>query len=276
MKIIRTVKELREWRESQGTVGFVPTMGAFHEGHLSLMRAAKNECGICVTSLFVNPTQFAPTEDLSRYPRDEAKDAELAEGAGVDVLFCPSTAEVYPESFTQVIVSGVTDKWEGAARPGHFAGVALVVLKLFNMVQPSRAYFGLKDLQQCAVIRRMSTDLNLPLEIKYLETARTEGGLALSSRNRYLSEESLALAHEFPKSLNQAISEIKAGLNQIEALEKAKKHLIDVGMAVDYLAVVDPITMEECDSKTLGARIMSAVRHDGIRLLDNMPIEQLS
>lgn len=272
MRIIRTVAELRDWRSSVGQLGFVPTMGAFHEGHLSLMRAAKAECGTCVTSLFVNPTQFAPTEDLSRYPRDEAADAAMAEKAGVDILFCPSPQEVYPESFTQVTVTGVSDLWEGAARPGHFAGVALVVLKLFNMVQPSSAYFGLKDLQQCAVIRRMAADLNVPLQIKYLETSRTEGGLALSSRNRYLTKESLELAHELPKSLIQAIAAIGSGMAKETAVSEARLRLESAGMQVDYLAIVDPISMQECDPYLPGARIMGAVRHDGIRLLDNMPL----
>jgi pantoate--beta-alanine ligase len=272
LRIVRTVAELRDWRASKNKVGFVPTMGAFHEGHLSLMRAAKNECGTCVTSLFVNPTQFAPTEDLSRYPRDEAKDAELAEAAGVDILFCPGADEVYPESYTEVIVSGVTDYWEGAARPGHFAGVALVVLKLFNMVQPTNAYFGLKDLQQCAVIRRMVKDLNVPLEVKYLETQRTSGGLALSSRNRYLSEEEFERAHEFPDGLKEAIEDIRLGHDQALALSKAKKRFEMAGMTLDYLALVDPLTMQECDASHPEARIMAAVRYAGIRLLDNMPL----
>ncbi len=272
MKIIRSIADLREWRSRVGQVGFVPTMGAFHEGHLSLMRAAKADCGTCVTSLFVNPTQFAPTEDLSRYPKNEAADAAMAEEAGVDVLFCPTAEEVYPESFTKVTVSGVSEQWEGAARPGHFAGVALVVLKLFGMVQPTKAYFGLKDLQQCAVIRRMTIDLNLPLEIKYLETARTEGGLALSSRNQYLSPESLKAAHHFPASLKKAISEISHGRSYDEVLEETMKHLTAVGMSVDYLTIVDPMTMLQCQSNHPGARIMGAVRHDGVRLLDNMPL----
>lgn len=272
MRIIRTVAELKEWRASTNKVGFVPTMGAFHEGHLSLMRAAKSECGTCVTSLFVNPTQFGPNEDLSRYPRNEAADAEMAAAVGVDVLFCPGADEVYPESFTQVIVSGVTDHWEGASRPGHFAGVALVVLKLFNMVQPTIAYFGLKDLQQCAVIRRMVKDLNVPLEVKYLETKRTADGLALSSRNRYLSTEELTTAHEFPDSLRNAISEISQGTEEGSALRTAKERLEKVGMAVDYLVIVDPATMKECPASHPEARIMSAVRFAGIRLLDNMPL----
>ena len=272
MRIIRTVAELREWRASANRVGFVPTMGAFHEGHLSLMRAAKAECGTCVTSLFVNPTQFGPNEDLSRYPRNEEADAAMAEAAGVDVLFCPGADEVYPESFTQVIVSGVTDQWEGASRPGHFAGVALVVLKLFNMVQPTTAYFGLKDLQQCAVIRRMAKDLNVPLEVKYLETQRTEGGLALSSRNRYLSAEEFRTAHEFPDSLRKAIEEIKLGTEPDFALRLARQSLESAGMEVDYLVIVDPITMKVCPSSQPEARIMAAVRFAGIRLLDNMPL----
>lgn len=272
MKIVRTITELRDWRQTVDELGFVPTMGAFHEGHLSLMRAAKAECGTCLVSLFVNPAQFAPTEDLSRYPRNEEADAEMAEAAGADILFCPSAQEVYPETSTQIIVAGVADQWEGAQRPGHFAGVALVVLKLFNMVQPTSAYFGLKDLQQCAVVKKMVADLNVPLKLKYLETSRTPDGLALSSRNKYLSPDSLKKAHQFPASLRQAIDDIQSGMSDELAIEKALKDLENSGMVVDYLAIVDPETMLECQADLPGARIMGAVRHDGIRLLDNMPL----
>lgn len=272
MKILRSVAELREWRKSVGALGFVPTMGAFHEGHLALMRAAKAELGCCAVSLFVNPKQFGPSEDLSRYPRNEAEDAALAEAAGADILFCPSVEEIYPQSLTQVTVSSISDRWEGEQRPGHFDGVALVVLKLFNMVQPTAAYFGLKDLQQCAVIRQMTLDLNVPLELRFLETVRSPEGLALSSRNRYLSKEDLDTAMFFPKVLQEAVTKLNKGIAESDALEEGRNKLIDLGLEPDYLCIVDPISMAVCSPSLPEARIMAAVRFRGIRLLDNMPL----
>ncbi len=191
MKIIRSLTELQF---SAPRVGFVPTMGALHEGHLSLMRQAKAECGFCVASIFVNPTQFGPNEDFNKYPRDEARDFELAESAGVDAVFCPTVEEVYSGSCTTVRVSGVADRWEGPLRPGHFEGVATVVHKLFGMVRPQVAYFGLKDFQQCRVIAKMVSDLYLPVELVFCETIREPDGLAMSSRNRYLSPEERVIA----------------------------------------------------------------------------------
>lgn len=253
-------------------MGFVPTMGAFHEGHLSLMRKAKEELGCCAVSLFVNPKQFGPNEDLSRYPRNEAEDAQMAEEAGADLLFCPEPHEVYPESLTEVSVKSVSSLWEGSQRPGHFDGVALVVLKLFNMVQPNAAYFGLKDLQQCAVIRRMVLDLNVPLELRFLETVRSPDGLALSSRNRYLDSQQITQACQFPATLQEVAARVSAGDPDNAALAWGSDRLKELGLHPDYLVFVDPISMQPCPSDLPTSRLMAAVRFGGIRLLDNIPV----
>lgn len=247
-------------------------MGAFHEGHLALMRAAKEEFGCCAVSLFVNPKQFGPNEDLSRYPRNESEDATLAEEAGADLLFCPSPEEMYPQSLTRVTVSALSENWEGRERPGHFDGVALVVLKLFNMVQPSAAFFGLKDLQQCAVIRQMTQDLNVPIELRFLETVRSPEGLALSSRNRYLNREDLASASIFPMIMREVIDKLNKGISESETVNEGLERLKGLGLEPDYLCIVDPVTMAPCSAASHGARVMAAVRFRGIRLLDNMPV----
>jgi pantoate--beta-alanine ligase len=185
LKVVRQIADLPAQRK--GTVGLVPTMGSFHEGHLSLMRAARAECDTVVVSLFVNPTQFGPNEDYAKYPRNEEADAALAAGAGADVLFVPTAEEMYPRNTTVVKVEGVTSRWEGAHRPTHFDGVATVVCKLFNIVRPDAALFGLKDFQQCAVIKTMAQDLNMPVRLHFCDTLREASGLAMSSRNQYLS-----------------------------------------------------------------------------------------
>ena len=215
MKIVRTATELR--LSPQGSVGLVPTMGAFHEGHLSLFRAARAENDVVVVSLFVNPAQFGPGEDLDRYPRDEERDAALAEENGVDALFVPAAGEIYPDGFqTWVDVEELGSILEGEHRPGHFRGVATVCLKLFNLVRPDRAYFGQKDAQQVAVIRRMVRDLAVPVEIRVCPTVRDDDGLALSSRNAYLSPEEREKALSLPRAL---------AANDRSALD---------GLAVDY------------------------------------------
>jgi len=242
VRIARTAAELR----LEGEVGLVPTMGAFHEGHLSLLRAARSENDVVVASLFVNPAQFAEGEDLAAYPRDEERDARLAEEAGVDVLFVPDAEEIYPPGFqTWVEVEQLGAILEGEHRPGHFRGVATVCLKLFNLVRPRRAYFGQKDAQQAAVVRRMVRDLAVPVEIRVLPTVRDEDGLALSSRNAYLSAEerhrALALPH---------------------ALQARDGSLLD-GLEVDYF--------EEADFEP---RVLAAaVRVGRTRLIDNVVIE---
>jgi len=242
MKIVRTPAELPRDTE----IGLVPTMGAFHEGHLALFRAAREENELVVASLFVNPAQFAEGEDLARYPRDEARDAELAEEAGVDVLFVPPAEEIYPPGFeTWVDVERLGAMLEGEHRPGHFRGVATVCLKLFNLVRPRRAYFGQKDAQQVAVIRRMVRDLAVPVEIRVVPTVRDPDGLALSSRNAYLSPEERSQALALPR-----------------ALAARDRSELD-GLEVDYF--------EEADFEP---RVLAAaVRVGSTRLIDNVVLE---
>jgi pantoate--beta-alanine ligase len=251
VKTLRTVDELREARDAlEGTVGLVPTMGSFHEGHLALCRAARAENDVVVASLFVNPAQFEEEGDLAAYPRDEARDAELAEKAGVDVLFAPSADELYPPGFeTWVDVERLGSMLEGRWRPGHFRGVATICLKLFNLVRPDRAYFGQKDAQQTAVVRRLVRDLNVPVEIRILPTVRDEDGLALSSRNARLTPEERHQALALPRAL------------ATQDPEQARQ-LLD-GLRVDYVEIAD------FEPKVLAA----AVRVGNTRLIDNVVLE---
>jgi pantoate--beta-alanine ligase len=242
MRIARAAAELPR----EGEIGLVPTMGAFHDGHLSLFRAARAENELVVASLFVNPAQFGADEDLERYPRDEERDARLAEEAGVDVLFAPAQDEIYPPGFqTWVEVEQLGGILEGKHRPGHFRGVATVCLKLFNLVRPRRAYFGQKDAQQAAVLKRMVRDLAVPVEIRVLPTVRDSDGLALSSRNAYLSPE-----------------EHEAALSLPRALAARDRALLD-GLEVDYFEVAD------FEPRVLAA----AVRVGNTRLIDNVVLE---
>ena len=255
MRTIRTILELREALRDSGDVGLVPTMGAFHEGHLSLFRAARAESETVVASLFVNPAQFADTADLERYPRDEERDAELAEAEGVDVLFAPSADELYPPGFqTWVEVEELSRGLEGTFRPGHFRGVATVCLKLFNIVRPRRAYFGQKDAQQAAVLRRMAADLDLDLELRVLPTVRDADGLALSSRNVLLSPEDRARGLTLPRALHAGAAADDPVGTALAALD---------GLEVDYVAVAD------FDPRVLAG----AVRVGSTRLIDNVPLE---
>jgi pantoate--beta-alanine ligase len=259
MRTIRTVPELREHlRATSGTVGLVPTMGAFHAGHESLIRAARDETDHVVVSLFVNPAQFNDPRDLDAYPRDERRDAGIAEQLGADVLFAPPPEEVYPDGFrTQVTVPGLSDVFEGAQRgPGHFAGVCTVVAKLFNMVRPDRAYFGQKDAQQVAVLRRMTRDLDFPLELRVQPTVRDPDGLALSSRNARLSPERRQKALGLSAALHTAAE------NGMEAGEAV---LAEYGIAPEYFAAVDPETFEPP-----GSLIVIAATIGGTRLIDNV------
>jgi pantoate--beta-alanine ligase len=252
VRIVRSVAELRDSRP-QGTVGLVPTMGALHAGHVSLFAAARAECDAVVASLFVNQAQFAPGEDFERYPRDEERDARIAEEARVDILFAPDAAELYPEGFqTWVDVEELSKSLEGEFRPGHFRGVATICLKLFNIVRPQFAYFGQKDAQQAAVLRRMVLDLNLELELRVLPTVRDTDGLALSSRNVYLSPQERRRALALPRAL------------QTGDPARAKKLLADAGVQTDYVDVLN-------DN---GAHaLVGAVRIGGTRLIDNVPLE---
>ena len=249
MRVVRTIAELQLDRPD-GTVGLVPTMGSFHEGHLALFRAAREENEVVVVSLFVNPAQFDQLSDLSGYPRDEAHDAELAERAGVDVLFAPSVEELYPDGHeTWVDVERLGSILEGESRPGHFRGVATICLKLFNLVRPQRAYFGQKDAQQTAVVRRLVRDLNVPVEIRVVPTVRDEDGLALSSRNVQLSPDERKQALALPRALATRDP-------------KRARELLD-GLEVDYVEVAD------FEPKVLAA----AVRVGATRLIDNVVLE---
>ena len=242
MRIARSAAELR----LEGEVGLVPTMGAFHDGHLALFEAARGENKTVVASLFVNPAQFGEREDLERYPRDEARDAELAEQAGVDVLFVPQAGEIYPPGFeTWVEVEQLGATLEGEHRPGHFRAVATVCLKLFNLVRPRRAYFGQKDAQQVAVVRRMTRDLAVPVEIRVVPTVRDGDGLALSSRNAYLSPEERELALSLPRALAARDRSLLDGL-EVEYFEEAdfEPRVLAAAVRVGSTRLVDNVILE--------------------------------
>ncbi len=244
-------------------------MGAFHEGHLDLMRLARREVDQVVVSLFVNPTQFAPTEDLSRYPRDESRDAELAESVGVDVLYCPTVEHMFPRGTTTVQVREVTDHFEGALRPSHFEGVATVVLKLINQVRPELAVFGRKDLQQCAVIQRMVEDLDVPVTLKFAPTTREEDGLALSSRNVYLSAEERRIAPELNRSLRRIRGHVHSQSYGPHLLAQEREGLSALGFRVEYLDLIDIETMKASEDFSKSLAVAVAARIGKTRLIDN-------
>jgi pantoate--beta-alanine ligase len=275
LKICRTKEELFSAVNRLSEVGFVPTMGALHDGHLALVRAAAEQCSQVVASIFVNPTQFAPHEDLSTYPRNEDLDKQLLESAGCHVVFLPDTATVYGGSSTKVRVEGVSSRYEGEFRPTHFEGVATVVTKLFGLVQPQRAYFGTKDLQQCAVINRLVRDLFLPVELKFVETVREPSGLARSSRNAYLSGDERQAATAVIRVLTQCCEGLRRSSEEAftgSILEDSRKTLADSGFAVDYLDLVDPQTMEPLNKPSPGSRVVVAARLGKVRLLDNISV----
>jgi pantoate--beta-alanine ligase len=283
MKTVNRLADLRSAVDSlrkRGAVALVPTMGALHDGHLALVREAKAQARTVVVSIFVNPTQFGPNEDLAAYPRQLREDARLLEREGVDLLWAPSTEEVYPAGFaTTVSVAGLGDGLCGAVRPGHFDGVATVVAKLFAQVRPDLALFGEKDWQQLAVIRRMARDLDLtqPLAERILgvPTVREADGLALSSRNRYLSGEDRTRAEVLPTAMGKAIAAIAAGAEVAAVLGAAKAALLAGGFAsVDYVALADADSLEPLGE--LGerpARLFVAARIGGTRLIDNMAVD---
>jgi pantoate--beta-alanine ligase len=270
---------LREQRAAGAVIGFVPTMGALHEGHLTLIRRARAECGCVVVSVFVNPTQFNDPADLEAYPRDLPRDAALAAEAGADVLFVPEAAEIYPPGFqTQVSVNGpLTEVLEGRHRPGHFAGVATVVAKLFHIVAPDRAYFGEKDWQQLKVVERMALDLNLPIAIVSVPTVREPDGLALSSRNVRLSPQAREQARVIPYLLNTAQELLDSATyetrtNQGPVLAHWLATLLQSSQPaaeIDYIAVVDPETLTGVDVIAERALVALAIRIGGVRLIDN-------
>jgi pantoate--beta-alanine ligase len=274
--VVRTRAELREARAAlPGPVGFVPTMGALHEGHASLVRRAREECASVVASVFVNPTQFGANEDLSRYPRDEAGDLALLGSLGVDMVFIPHVEEIYlPASTMTVDVGALGEVLEGAARPGHFRGVATVVTILFNLVAPDRAYFGQKDGQQSVVIRRLVRDLGMPVEIVVCPTVREPDGLAMSSRNRYLTDQERAQAPTLNRALQAAALALASGDKSGDSLRQFMRDELAVATLgnVDYVSVADAETLQELDVVDRPALASLAVRFPSARLIDCQPL----
>jgi pantoate--beta-alanine ligase len=277
MKIYRTVEEtsagLRAARLSGKTIGFVPTMGALHEGHLSLVRAAKERSDVVVVSIFVNPTQFGPNEDFSKYPRTFQRDCELLQGEEVDLLFAPTVEEIYPQgAVTYVTVEGLSDKLDGVSRPGHFRGVTTVVSKLFHIVQPTFAFFGQKDAAQAAIIRRMVRDLLLPVEIIVCSIVREADGLAMSSRNAYLKGDERRRALLLCQSLLCAEKLFSAGERRASELIEQATALFarEASVRLDYFQVVDPHTLEPIDTISGPALVAVAAYVGATRLIDNI------
>ena len=273
MKIARTIAAFRAHRRSlTGSLGLVPTMGYLHEGHLSLVRASKRDNDHTAATIFVNPTQFAPTEDLSRYPRDEASDLALLEAEGCDAVFIPTVEEMYPDGFsTYVTVEGLTARLEGASRPTHFRGVTTVVMKLLQIAQPDRAYFGRKDAQQFAVIRRMARDLDVPVEIVGKPIVREPDGLALSSRNVYLTPEQRQAALVLSHALRLAEDRLAAGERNAGEVREAMRALIAAEplAEIDYVSIADADSLEELTEIDRPALASLAARFGKTRLIDN-------
>ena len=277
MNIIRTIRAMTSWserlRRESVIIGFVPTMGALHDGHRALIRAARRRCDALVVSIFVNPAQFGPREDLTRYPRPIAKDRALCREEGVDVCFEPTTEVMYPEGFqTVVTLPEIARRWEGEARPHHFPGVATVVTKLFGMVRPHLALFGQKDYQQAALIRQLVKDLNLGVAIEMRPTVREADGLAMSSRNVYLNADERMIAPWLSRALRTGKQAIDGGMKDGAAIERSMRKAIEQAPAihVEYLAVCDPDNLEPLSSVTHRAVILGAIRIGSIRLIDNL------
>jgi pantoate--beta-alanine ligase len=280
MKIIKTVMEMRaalkSFRDDGKIIGFVPTMGYLHQGHLSLIRRARQSSDIVVISIFVNPTQFGPQEDLDRYPRNLKRDAGLAEEEGVDYIFHPDVSELYPEGYkTYVFMEELSTKLCGASRPGHFRGVTTIVLKLFNIIQPQLAYFGQKDAQQAIIIRRMVEDLNLDIKIEVEPIVREANGLAMSSRNAYLSSEERKAALVLYRSLKLAEKLIKQGERTSSAVAHQMERIInqEPSAKIDYISITDNKNMQELDIIKKEVLIALAVHIGKTRLIDNIVIQ---
>ena len=279
MQIIRDVKSLREaiktLRQNETRIALVPTMGALHAGHMALVKAGLTHADHVVTSIFVNPTQFGPNEDLSRYPRQEAADVAMLEAEGCAIVWAPDVPAMYPQGFdTSILVGALAERWDGAARPGHFNGVATVVTKLFNQVLPDVALFGEKDWQQLAVIRRTVADLDMSIEIVGVPTERASDGLALSSRNAYLSSEGRAAAPTLNRAMQEAASAIVAGGDVIAALEQAKQTITQAGFGpIDYLELVHADTLEPMREFAHPARMIAAAKLGSTRLIDNIAVK---
>ncbi|MEE4350090.1 MAG: pantoate--beta-alanine ligase [Pacificimonas sp.] len=277
MDTIRTVADLRDWIQGERiygrTIGLVPTMGALHAGHMQLVKAARQKSDRVITSIFVNPAQFGPGEDFEAYPRGEAEDAAKLRAAGSDVLFAPSRSEMYPGGFAaNVTVAGLDGVLCGASRPGHFDGVATVVTKLFNQVRPNFAFFGEKDWQQLAIIRRVAADLDQNTEIIGVPTVREDDGLAMSSRNRYLSAAERAAASTLPRALQKAAADIADGKAVADALAAARGSLTEAGFTVQYLELRHEETLETLAQPEEGARLFVATKIGMTRLIDNLPV----
>jgi pantoate--beta-alanine ligase len=277
MKTVTTIAEVRRWRaEAAGDLGLVPTMGYLHAGHLSLVERARRENARVAASVFVNPTQFGPQEDLARYPRDLERDRALLAGAGCDLLFAPAPEEIYPPGFATVVDTGaVSEPLEGERRPGHFRGVATVVLKLLGIFAPTRAYFGEKDAQQLAVIRRAVKDLDLPVQVVGCATVREADGLAMSSRNSYLDEGQRRAAPVLHRALTAARDAVRGGQRDASALRKLMQDVIEKEplARIDYVAVADPDTFRELSTVDGPALALLAVRVGRARLIDNLLLE---
>jgi pantoate--beta-alanine ligase len=263
----------RAVRQRGQTLGFVPTMGALHAGHLALIKAARAQCDVVAASIFVNPKQFGPNEDLAKYPRTFDQDCTLLEAEGTELLFAPQADEMYPAgASTYVDVEDVSDRLDGASRPGHFRGVATVVAKLFHIVGPDKAFFGQKDAAQVAVLRRMVRDLNFDLELVVCPTVREMDGLALSSRNRYLSPSERAQALVLSRALQAMVAAFRAGERQVVRLLEAGQEIMaaEPQVRIDYLTIVDPDTLLPLESASAGALAAVAAHVGTTRLIDNM------
>lgn len=279
MRIAMTIAEVRTWRRALRkdgrTIGLVPTMGALHEGHLSLVRAARSQCDAVAVSIFVNPTQFGPAEDLDRYPRPFEDDCRLLEAEGVELLFAPLAEEMYPSGATTfVLVEGVSERLDGASRPGHFRGVATVVAKLFNIVAPDKVFFGQKDAAQVAVLKKMVCDLNFNLAMVVCPTMREPDGLAMSSRNRYLSPEERSQALALYRALQRVEQRVSAGEVKSAELVAAVREILaeEPAVRVDYIAAVDPKTLKDVTDVSGGALIAVAAFVGTTRLIDNLVV----
>ncbi len=281
MKIIRTPRSMTAWSERlrrEGvTIGFVPTMGALHDGHRALIQAARLRCDALVVSIFVNPTQFGPREDLTRYPRPIARDRALCREEGVDVCFEPTAEVMYPQGFqTIVTVPEIARRWEGAARPHHFAGVATVVTKLFGIVRPHLAVFGQKDYQQTALVKRLVADLNLGVTITVRPTIREQDGLAMSSRNRYLSPAGRLAASILYRALQTGRQAIKEGRGAASTVERIMRQTVEQEPTarIEYLALCDPASLEPLEQVERRALLLGAIRIGTVRLIDNVLAER--
>lgn len=277
MQTVRDLNELRAaiaaFRAEGARIALVPTMGALHAGHIALIDAAKRAGTKVVASIFVNPTQFGPNEDLARYPRREAADSRMLVEAGCDLLWLPTVETMYPDGFASTVsVAGVSETLDGASRPGHFNGVATVVTKLFNQVSPDAAFFGEKDYQQLQVIRRMVSDLDFAIDIVGVPTQRDDDGLALSSRNIYLDEEERAKAVALPRALGVAARAIARGIPAEEATAEAQTSLVAAGFTVDYVTLVDAETLAANPGADRPRRLLAAARMGQTRLIDNIAV----